>query len=158
MIQRAPADHDASDDEKSFVDALNAFVSDLKSPEGLEPGERPLHNPSMPSQTSFRLDPSSGDAIDDATFTQRTSASLVVVSLIGVDFDRLASRSSSWPLDGRYGIQHRDHHPGIVNIRRRECDRNGNTPSIDREVVFGAFSPAIRGIRAKRLAPFFAGT
>ncbi len=75
-----------------------------------------------------------------------------------MDFDGLASRPSAWPLDGWYGIQHGDQHPGIMNIRRRKCDRNGNAPSIDRDVVFGAFSPAIRGIRAKRLAPFFAGT
>jgi hypothetical protein len=53
MIQRAPADHDASDDEKGFVDALYALVSDLKPSECFEPGKRPLHHPSMSAQADL---------------------------------------------------------------------------------------------------------
>lgn len=98
------------------------------------------------------------DAIYDPPFFQCPSASGIVISLVGMQFDRLATWATAGSLNRGNRVQNRDHHPGIMNIRRRECCRNGNAPSIDREMDFRPVSSAIRGIGANRLAPFLAGT
>ncbi len=136
---------------------LESFVADLQPSESLEPGEGALNYPSMPSKMLLRLDIAPGNAIDDPSLAQRLPATRIVVPFVGMELAWFTARATARPLDGRDGIQYRYHHLGIVNIRRRECDRNGNAPSIDRDVVFDPISSAIRVIRAKRFAPFLAG-
>ncbi len=152
-----PADDDASNHEERAMHGLEPFVANLQPPESFEPGEGALNHPAMPSKVLFRLDVAPGYAIDDPPLAERLPATWIVVSLVGMELAWFAARTTARALDGRDGIQYRHHHLGIVNIRRRDCDRNWNAPSIDRDVVFDPISSAIRGIRAQRFAPFLAG-
>ena len=137
---------------------FDSFVADLQAPERLEPSKRSLNDPAMLSQMLLRLNSTTCNAVNDASIAQGLPAAEIVIPLIGVQFPGFSARTTARPLDGCDRIQNRNHHPGIVNIRRRECDRNGNAPSIDRDMVLCPISSAIRGVRAQRFAPFLAGT
>ena len=66
MIERAPANQYAADDEKRTMDGFDAFIAYLQTPERLEPREGALYDPAMPPQVLLRFNPSACDAINDA--------------------------------------------------------------------------------------------
>ena len=139
------------------MDRSNALVANLEPPEPFQPSESAFNDPAMSAETLFRFNSPPCDTGNDAPFTQCLSTAWIIVPFVRVDPSRLPPGPPARPLNGGDGINNGNHHLGIMNIRRRECDRNGNAPSIDREVVFGAVSPAIRGVPTQQLAPFFAG-
>lgn len=64
----APANERASEFEERLVDVGSPLVAHLQPPVAIDPRQRPLHYPPMPSQSLTRLDATPGNAWGDTLF------------------------------------------------------------------------------------------
>lgn len=60
--KRSPADESTREREESLSDIGAALVAHFETAETVEPGERPLDHPAIPTEALARLDAAAGDA------------------------------------------------------------------------------------------------
>lgn len=86
------ADQSAAQRKERLMDVSPTLIADLEAPEAVEPGERPLHHPAIPSQPFARFDAAARDAGDDAAGAQCSAAAREVVGLVGMQLHRALAR------------------------------------------------------------------
>ena len=132
------------------MDVCSPLIAHHQAAEVVQPGQRAFDDPSESAELRRGFDTAPRDARHDASNATRGPTSPVVVRLIGVKLRRPSSpTSSSLPdrLDGVEDVRQRDR---IVLVGRREHRRRqGDTFSIDDEVVLGAEFAAIRRVPSR---------
>lgn len=141
------------------MDVGTALVADNETAEPGEPGECPLDHPAVTAQAAAVLDALAGDAGRDAAATEGTADRAAGVGLVRVELPG----PPPWPAplataDGRHGIQRCLQQPAVVLVGRGDDQAERRALGIGDEAVLAARPAAIRGVRAGRLAPLFAGT
>ena len=137
---------------------VRAFVADGEAAVAGEPGQRPLHDPSVAAQASAALNASSSDARDDALAATGLPAVGKVVSLICVQFGGPAARPAGALADRRDGINHALKELAVVDVRRAEREREGDAARVGEDVALGARLAAVGWIGPCLFTPLFAGT
>jgi hypothetical protein len=140
------------------VDVGATLVADGQAAELVEPGQGPLDHPAMASQLLARLDPLAGDPAADATASQSLATATGVVSLIGVKFVGPLARCTPGPPDAGDAIDQFLEDGAVVDIGRRDPQRQRDALPLDRDVPLGARFATISRIRAGLWPPLLAGT
>lgn len=140
------------------MDLRPALITDGQATETVKPGQRALDDPTMPTQPLAALDSSAGNPALDAAPPQILPTAGVVVPFIGVQLRRPLSGSPAPPADRGNRLDQRLEERAIVDVRRRELDRERDALAVDHKMALRARFAAIRRIRPGFAAPFFAGT
>ena len=129
--------------------------------EAIEPGQRPLHDPPVPSEALAGLHAAAGDPWEDAPLPAGSTTARVVVALIGVQLVRTPTRSSrtaSRLADRLDRVQGGFQQPRVMHVGRRERHGEGDPLSVDHKMALRARFAAIRRIRPGVFAPLLAAT
>jgi hypothetical protein len=140
------------------MDVGTSLVADGKAAEAMEPRNRPLDDPSVPTEALAVLDASARDARSDAAGTTDHPTEDVVVGLVGVKLVRARARSAAADLDRRQLVEHRPEHLAVVQIGAREVRREWDAAPVYDDVVLGSELSAVRRVRAGLFTPPFART
>nr|SPD48955.1 conserved protein of unknown function [Cupriavidus taiwanensis] len=135
------------------MDIETPFETNAQLAKGSKPGMRALHNPAMFAQAVVPLDAAACDSWLDAPLTQMLTTPSEVISLVGMEFVRTASRSTGQTWHRWYCIDQGFEDNRVVPISARYGQRQGNAAPIYDEMAFAAEFSAIRGVRAGLLAP-----
>ena len=138
------------------MDISPAFISDKQTPVSMEPGKRPLDNPTVLSKVSGALYPSSGNSVLYVPHCARMPAKWKIVSFISVKFLRTTSGSPVQILQGGQMIQHIFQHFAIIHIGGSEADNKRNAIAIRYEMMFASRTTSIYGVGSCVFAPLFA--
>ena len=138
------------------MDISPAFISDKQTPVSMEPGKRPLDNPTVLSKVSGALYPSSGNSVLYVPHCARMPAKWKIVSFISVKFLRMTSRPPMQISQGWQMIQHIFQHLAIIYIGGSEADNKRNAIAIRYEMMFASRTTSIYGAGACVFAPLFA--
>ena len=140
------------------MDVRPALVAHGEATELTKPGQRALHNPTVPPQARAALDALAGDAALDPPSPQGDPTARDVIRLIGVQLVRTRAGPSAGPPDRLDAIDQLLEDAPIRPIRRRQPHRERDAVALDHKVALAARFAAIRRIGAGFLAPLFAGT
>jgi hypothetical protein len=160
MLKEAEADEGTAEIEECQMQVSQAFIADGQPPEAVEPGEGALHDPPEPSELVAGFNATSSDATADAATAQIVPTAWIVVALIGMQLIGSHTRAPAWPLDRLDGLEQVFEDNRVVDVGRREPDREWDALAVDQEVPFRARFAAVGRVRADRLvrtAPLFAG-
>jgi len=142
------------------VHVRQAFIADGESAETVEPREGPLDYPAVPAQLVTGLDPTAGDAAADPPLAQVRPTAWVVIALVRMQFGGPLPRSTPWPLDRLDRLDQVLENNRVVDVGRREPDREWEALAVDQEVPLRPRFATVGRVRADRLvrtAPLFAG-
>ena len=143
------------------MDVQPSLVTYSQPAKAVEPCERALHNPAVPSQLLAALDTSSSNPRYDASLAQGFSVSPGVVPFIGMQFDRALAWSASslhTSPDRSNGINHLLQHSSVRYISARTLQGERYASSTDHNMALRAWFAFIRRVRADALLfslPFF---
>jgi hypothetical protein len=138
-----------------------AFIADGEPTEPVEPREGPLDYPAVPSQFLTGLDPTSSDATADAALAQVVPTAGIVVAFVGMQFVRPSTRPPASPFDRFDGFDQVFEDDRVVDIGRREPDREWDALPIDHDVALGAGLATVGWVGTNLLvctAPLLVGT
>jgi hypothetical protein len=141
-----------------------SLVAHRESSEAIEPGQRPLDDPPVPSEAFARVDAATGDPREDATRTAGGTTAREVVAFVRMQL----VRAMAWPTsctarlaDRRDRVQGGFQPPRVMHVGRRERHGEGDPLAVDHQMALRPrFCPfaAIRRIRPGVLAPLLAAT
>jgi hypothetical protein len=140
------------------MQAALALISDAQATKLMEPTDRPLHYPAVPSQPLAALDPTPRDPGHDPPLPQQAPVFLGVVGLVSMYLLRTAARSPTLLPDRHHRIDQSYQLGALVEVRRRREDRERMALPIHQNVILGAWLAPIGRVLARFGAPFFAGT
>jgi hypothetical protein len=158
--KEAEADESAREIEEGKVHVGQPFVADGESTEPVEPSEGPFDDPPMPTQPLTGLDPSPSDAAADATPTQIVPTAAEVVALVGMQLGGSLPWSAVRSLDRLDRLDQLFEDDRVVDVGRREPDREWDALAVDQEVPLRARFAAVGRVAPDllvRTAPLFAG-
>ncbi|MGF6961085.1 hypothetical protein QFZ97_007041 [Paraburkholderia youngii] len=113
----------------------------------MQPGMRTLDNPTdFPKATAVRV-ATSRDASGNTAFVKSASVFVVVVTPVGVDAARTTQRPPAPAADRHDGLNQRNELGDVVTIGTRQDCRDGRSVGIGGEMVLGAGSCSIGGVR-----------
>ena len=135
------------------MDVGPALVADRETPKAVKSGERPLHDPAVPTQSLAALHSPSGYLRLDATPTREMPAARAVVALVGVKLPGTFARPPGALLHGLDRIHHLFEQLRVVDVGGGDGGGEEYAPPIDEEVVLGARPAAVYGVGAGLLAP-----
>ncbi len=139
------------------MDVRPSLVPHPQPPEPAQPRQCPFHHPAMPAQPFRRLPSPAGDPTLNAAPPQISPALGEVVPLVRVQLRGPLSPLASGATDARDGRDYRLEALAVVDVGRRERDREGDAPAVDHQVALRARLAAVRRIRPGRFTPLFAG-
>jgi hypothetical protein len=160
-LEEAETDEGAGEIEERKVEIREALVADHQATEAVEPSEGPLDDPAVPSQFLTGLDPTSSDATADATMAQVVPTAAVVIALVGMQCVGAYPRSAARTPDGFDRFDQIFEDDRVVDIGRREPDREWDALPINQDVALRARFATIGRVGTNlliRTAPLFAGT
>jgi len=134
------------------------FVANLQAAKPVQPRERALHYPAMPSQALLGFDSPSGQARRDAACPQCPPLHTKVVPFVAMQLRRSPTGPPTLLANRRDRIHRRLQHLAVVDIGRRYRHRQRNALSVDHKMALRARFSAIRWIRAGFVAPPGAAT
>lgn len=135
-----------------------SLITNLQSAITVEPTVRAFHHPTMSPQFLRRFNIFARNAWRDAAASQRSPLLSRVRGFVGMQLLRAFTRASPGALDRRDGVNSFFHHLDVVNIGRRDSQRERNALALDHQMAFRALFAAIRWILPGFIAPFCAGT
>jgi hypothetical protein len=139
------------------MDVGATFVTDGESAEAMKPCEGPFDDPSVAPETFSGFDTTPSDSIDDAPKSTRETATVVIVGFVGVEFGRALARTASRRRRRAHLVEQRHEHHRIVQVGRRQLDRERHAFFVNDQMVLATGASPIRRIRPNFAAPFFAG-
>ena len=160
MGKEAEADERAREIEERQVHIRQALVADRETPEPIEPGKGALDHPAIAPECLAGLDPPASDAAADATMAQVVPTAWDIVALVGRPLGRPLTWSATWSFDRLDRFHQVFEDDRVVDVGRREPDREWAALAVDQEVSLRARFAAVGRLRADRLvrsAPLFAG-
>ena len=155
----APADQRAPEIEKRLVNVVPPLVADLQTPITVQPRERPLDHPPVPSQPLARFDAAPSDARGYASLPKRLATAREIVAFVGMQLLRALARSSARltdRLDGVHGLL--QELLRVVDVGRRVDHRQRDAFPLNHNVALRALFAFVRRIRAGLSAPPGAAT
>lgn len=147
--------------QKRLVNVQPTLVTDDQPLELVEPCQRTLYHPPVPTQPLAALYSFASDARNDAPLFESTSAPFKVVPFICVQLAGSLPSSStehSPLLDGLYSIHHISESVGVMNVGRRTDYSERYPCGFDHNMALRARFAFIRRIGAGTFAPFLAAT
>lgn len=152
------ADEGGGEGVKGCPDVLPALIAHRQAAEAGEPGQGSLDDLAMAPQAVAAVDPVSSNAGLDAACATGPAATGVVVSLVGVQLARAPAGTAPTAPQGRNRIQgRREPHAGM-QIGRAEKQTRRHAVAVRHKRTLGARLAPVHRARARRLAPFLAGT
>jgi len=140
------------------MDVRSALVADGQATVLGQPGERPFHDPAMPTEPVIALNPFASNPALDPPSSKKPPTARDVIALIGMEL----LRPLATPASG--GLDRRDRHDEPLKEHRivpvgaaQDADERNPSP-VDHKMPLRARFALIRWIRAGFIAPFFAGT
>ena len=131
------------------------FLAHARASVWCEPGERSFDHPAMSSEARLRLDAAMHDAVIDGPRRAGSSASSIVVALVGIDLAGPTTGTARAAIGDRQDrIDHPPEQPRVVHVRRTRSYRQRHARGVDDQVMLGTGSAAVRRVRAELLAPF----
>ena len=153
------ADEGAAERDEGEVDVLASLVAHGQATQARQPGVCAFHHPAVPAQALTAIHAAPGNAGLDAPPATVPAAAAEVVSLVGVQLVRPASRSATLArAHRRDGVERGGKLGAVVPVGPAQNDAERGAARVRDDVPFGARLAAIRGIWARRRSPFFAGT
>jgi hypothetical protein len=120
-------------------------------------GQRTLDDPPVPPEARPGLDAPARDTVLDPAPGARLAAAAVVVPFVGMQLRGPSARSAAAPgPDRRDGVEQRLEHPAVVDVRRRQRDRERDALPVDEDVVLRSRLALVGRVRADDASPFFA--
>ncbi len=138
------------------MDVGAAFVADCQATELVEPGEAALDDPAVAAELLGAFDAASGDPWHDVSAPAGITAAAVIVGFVGVQLVGPLPGTSRFAADGGNCIDQRFERHAVVDVGAGQQNGQRDTLPIRREMAFRAGPPAIRGVRTRGVAPFFA--
>lgn len=137
------------------VDA--SLVSDGQSAEAGEPSQGALHDPAMAAEVLAALDAPSRDPWCDAAGPALAPAATVIVTLVGVQLVRSASRATT-PAGAHawHRVEGRRQHTAVVAVGPGQRQTERRAVGVHDKVALRPRLAPVRRVRACRGAPFFA--
>ena len=127
--------------------------------ESVEPGVGALHDPTVATELLAALDTATSDAWDDSARPAFVPTLSGIVSFVGVQLVRAASRSSSSTTPQRRdGIKSRRHNDAVVAVGPAQAEPERSAARVGDEVTALARLAAVRRVRAGGRPLFLAGT
>ncbi len=138
------------------MDVGPPLVAHLEPAEAIEPRQRALDYPAIPSQPLARFAATARDAGDDAACAQGPSTARIVIAFVRVELRGTLARSTSrlvgeakrWDRIDRFLQQ-----PRIMHVGPGHGHRQRQAHAVEYEVPLGAQLAAIGRILARRFAP-----
>ncbi len=87
------------------MDVLTSFIPDGETAKAVEPSQCALHDPAISSQALADVHAAAGDPGHDGALPTFRAAALMVISLVGVQFGRAASRATATMTHRRHRIE-----------------------------------------------------
>lgn len=143
---------------EGLEDVGATLVADSEPTVAAEPGQRTLHDPTVPAQTLAALDATTGDPRGDATAAAGLAAATVVVGLVGVQLGRPSTRPPDALPDRRHGVDQGLEEPAVVGVGWAEANRERDTVRVHDDMALGPGLAAVGRVRTRKLAPLLAGT
>jgi hypothetical protein len=160
VLKEAEAGEGAAEVEEGQVDVGQTFIADSESAEVVEPGEGALDDPAVASELVAGLDSSPSNATADPAPAQVLPTTRIVVALVGVQLVGALPPATAWTRDRLDGLDQVFEDDRVVDVGRREPDRERDALAVDQDVALRARFATIRRIRADLLvgtAPPLAG-
>jgi len=123
VLELPVQDEAAAQSEEGEVHGVATFLAHAQAFHPMKPRQRALHDPAMAPESLPRLDPSASDAGDDVALSQPTTNFGVVVPFVAVRLARPPTRVPARALDGQDGVEERQRLAHVVNVGRRQQDR-----------------------------------
>src|SRR6266851_10427589 len=114
------------------------LIPDAQPSIAVQPRQRPLHSPAMPTQPFATLDPAPGDPGDDPTLPQGLATERMVVALVGVQLLGSGARSSGLSIAHRRDRVHRRlQHFAVIPVGAGKHGRQGRALPVYDDVMLG---------------------
>jgi hypothetical protein len=124
------------------------FKANAKTTKVMEPCVSTLDHPSKFAETATVFGPALCEHRLDAAFAQFPAMWFGVVAAIGVNNFGLLKRPATCTADRLNGIDERQQLGNVVAVRAGQDGTDGDAIRIDKDVMLGTGSRAIRGVRA----------
>ncbi len=139
------------------MDIGSSFIADREATIAVEPGQRALDHPAMPTEPFAGVDALAGDTDPDVTTVQRLAAAGGVIPFIGMQLGRALTPPPVGLLDGWDSIEQFLEDDGVVAVRSSQQRGERATAALDHTMALRPRFAAIRGIRTDEVAPLLAG-
>lgn len=135
------------------MDVGATFISNTKSSELMQPGERALHDPAQLSQPAIIISSASWQQRLDALHVKHHFSEVRVVRLVGDDRIGPPPRSANFAAYWRDCVDQFKQLRAVADVRRRDrCDQR-DAARLRNDMVFRARFSAIRWVRAGVFTP-----
>lgn len=149
---------DTSQDHKSFMHVRTTFIANTQPTVLMQPADRTLHHPAMPSHDFGIRSASTRNHRLDSSIPQRHPMGHRIVRFIRPQTLGGLTGPTSFPRHRRNGIHQRKKLGHVVTVRRRKDNRKRDAVGIREDVVFRSVFPAIRRVGAGLRPPKTART
>ncbi len=129
------------------MNVVATLKANAKTTEVVKPRTSTFDNPAEFAQTTAVLCPAPGNHRLDASLAKFLAMRLGVVATICIDNLGFLKRPATYAANRWNGVNQRQQLSDVVAIRARQDRADGNAIGIDEDVVLGAWSRAIRGVR-----------
>lgn len=140
------------------MNVVAAFIANRQTAEAVEPSLGPFDDPAIAPEPLTGIDAPPGNPRRDVPLAQGVSTPVEIIRLVGMQFVRTASWTTTPPTNREDGIQGSFYHPAIMDVGGRLGDAQRDTLSVDHQMAFRARFAAIRWIRTGLRAPLGGGT
>ncbi len=138
------------------MDVDPAFVANGEPSEFVKPGEAALDYPAVATEFLAGLNAAPGDAGLDLAAQASAAAATVIVGFVSVQLIWSAPWSAALACNRRNGVEQVFEGYAVVNVGPGQDEGERDTAAISDQVTLGAWSAAIRRVRACRGTPLFA--
>jgi hypothetical protein len=155
VLETTEAEEGTAEVEEGKVDVAAPFPADGQASMPIEPGEGALDDPAVTSEALAGLDPRARDPGGDAARAEGAAVRPGSVRFVRMEFGGATTRPAglpSRPADGLDSLDQGREERAVVDIRRREPDREWGALAVDHPMPLGARFAPIRRIRADVLA------
>ena len=141
-----------------MVDVASAFVACDEPAEAVDPGEGAFDDPPVAAQLLAGLDAASCDAESDPATAARLSAPPMVVSLVGVELVRSASRPAGLATDRRDAVEQFLKRHTIVGVGTGQDEGERKAVPVGDQVALRAEPASVGRVRPCLVTPLLAAT
>ncbi|MDB5835426.1 MAG: hypothetical protein JWR14_5256 [Caballeronia sp.] len=146
-LKGAPADEARRELQEGFMDLGKSLIADSKTMEIMEPSMSTFDYPSVFSEATAMLGAALGKNGFDTPIAQFSPVCFGVVSAIGIDDLRLLQRAPADTTNGRNRVNERQQLCDVMAMCTGQIDRERHPVCVGSNMVLGARSPTIYGVR-----------
>ena len=133
-----------------------SFPAQAQAAEEVQPGERPLDDPSGAAEPGAVLGLAASDLGRDAKSAELPPVLVVVVAAVGGEAVWSSPRPADLAAHRWHAVDQRDELGDVIAVAAGHRPGERDAAGVYQEVVLGAVSGSINRARARRGAPFFA--